>query len=281
MENKKPIIMRGAPVAEHMLTNLTWDHLTVLYILSNQDDPASAVYVRNKKKKCEEVGIKCEIYDISKSTIQEVTKILYELFSKYFLEKSYIIIQKPLPKQLQPYENNLENSLKKHAAMDIDAFGGDLSTEFRTPATPLGIIKMLEYYIGLDMLNGLDAVVIGRSEIVGKPMADLLLKYNCTVTICHSHTRNLKEHTRAADLIVSAVGKPKFLTADYINPDRHPIIVDVGINRDENNKLCGDVDFEQVSPLCSCISPVPGGVGVLTVASLIYKMGEKNEKQEN
>lgn len=281
MENKKPIIMRGAPVAEHMLTNLTWDHLTVLYILSNQDEPASAVYVRNKKKKCEEVGIKCEIYDISKSTIQEVTKILYELFSKYFLEKSYIIIQKPLPKQLQPYENNLENSLKKHAAMDIDAFGGDLSTEFRTPATPLGIIKMLEYYIGLDMLNGLDAVVIGRSEIVGKPMADLLLKYNCTVTICHSHTRNLKEHTRAADLIVSAVGKPKFLTADYINPDRHPVIVDVGINHDENNKLCGDVDFEQVSPLCSCISPVPGGVGVLTVASLIYKMGEKNEKQEN
>lgn len=278
MENKKPLIMRGAPVAEHMLTNLTWDPFTVLYILSNQDDPASIVYVRNKKKKCEEVGIKCEIYDISKSTIQEVTKILYELFSRYFLEKSYIIIQKPLPKQLQPYEDNLERSLKKHAAMDIDAFGGDLSTEFRTPATPLGIIKMLEYYIGLDMLNGLDAVVIGRSEIVGKPMADLLLKYNCTVTICHSHTRNLKEHTRAADLIVSAVGKPKFLTADYINPDRHPIIVDVGINRDENNKLCGDVDFEQVSPLCSCISPVPGGVGVLTVASLIYKMGEKNEK---
>ena len=275
MENKKPIIMRGSPVAEHMLTNLTWDHLTVLYILSNQEDPASAIYVRNKKKKCEEVGIKCEIYNISKSTIQEVTKILYELFSRYFLEKSYIIIQKPLPKQLQPYEDNLENSLKKHAAMDIDAFGGDLSTEFRTPATPLGIIKMLEYYIGLDMLNGLDAVVIGRSEIVGKPMADLLLKYNCTVTICHSHTRNLKEHTRAADLIVSAVGKPKFLTADYINPDRHPVIVDVGINHDENNKLCGDVDFEQVSPLCSCISPVPGGVGVLTVATLIYKMGDK------
>ena len=281
MENKKPVIMRGSPVAEHILSNLTWDHLTVLYILSNQEDPASAVYVRNKKKKCEEVGIKCEIYDISKSTIQEVTKMLYELFSRYFLEKSYIIIQKPLPKQLQPYEDNLENSLKKHTAMDIDAFGGDLSTEFRTPATPLGIIKMLDYYIGLDMLNGLDAVVIGRSEIVGKPMADLLLKYNCTVTICHSHTRNLKEHTRAADLIVSAVGKPKFLTADYINPDRRPIVIDVGINRDENNKLCGDVDFEQVSPLCSCISPVPGGVGVLTVATLVYKMGEKNGKQEN
>ena len=165
--------------------------------------------------------------------------------------------------------------------MDIDAFGGDLSTEFRTPATPLGIIKMLDYYIGLNKLDGLNAVVIGRSEIVGKPMADLLLKYNCTVTICHSHTKNLKEHTRAADLIVSAVGKPKFLTADYIDPERRPIIVDVGINRDENNKLCGDVDFEQVSPLCNCISPVPGGVGVLTVATLVYKMGEKKWVQKS
>ena len=278
MENKEPIIMRGGPVAEHMLTNLTWNPSTILYILSNQDDPASAVYVRNKKKKCEEVGIKCEIYDISKFNINEVVEKLDEIYFNNNLEKRYIILQKPLPKHIQPYEQELEKELKRYPQLDIDAFGGDLSTEFCTPATPLGIIKMLEYYIGLDMLNGLDAVVIGRSEIVGKPMADLLLKYNCTVTICHSHTRNLKEHTRAADLIVSAVGKPKFLTADYINPDRHPIIVDVGINRDENNKLCGDVDFEQVLPLCSCISPVPGGVGVLTVASLIYKMGETNEK---
>lgn len=280
MENKKPIIMRGVPVAEHMLTNLTWDPSTTLYILSNQEDPASAVYVRNKKKKCEEVGIKCEVYDISKLDINEVVEKLDEIYFNNS-EKRYIILQKPLPKHIQPYEQELEKELKRYPQLDIDAFGGDLSTEFRTPATPLGIIKMLEYYIGLDMLDGLDTVVIGRSEIVGKPMADLLLKYNCTVTICHSHTRNLKEHTRAADLIVSAVGKPKFLTADYINPDRHPVIVDVGINRDENNKLCGDVDFERVSPLCSCISPVPGGVGVLTVASLIYKMGEKNEKQEN
>ena len=273
-ENKAPVILRGSPVAEHMLSNLTWDPSTTLYILSNQEDPASAVYVRNKKKKCEEVGIKCEIYDISKFDINEVVEKLDEIYFNNS-EKRYIILQKPLPKHLQPYEQELEKELKRHPEMDIDAFGGDLSTEFRTPATPLGIIKMLDYYIGLDKLDGLNTVVIGRSEIVGKPMADLLLKYNCTVTICHSHTKNLKEYTRMADLIVSAVGKPKFLTADYIDPDRRPIIVDVGINRDENNKLCGDVDFEQVSPLCSCISPVPGGVGVLTVATLVYKMGEK------
>ena len=278
MENKETIIMRGSPVAEHMLSNLTWDPSTILYILSNQDDPASAVYVRNKKKKCEEVGIKCEVYDISKSSKEEFLEILEAILNPQYIQKRYIIIQKPLPKQFKPYEAQIDGLLKE-TEFDIDAFGGDLSTEFRTPATPLGIIKMLDYYVGLDKLDGLNAVVIGRSEIVGKPMADLLLKYNCTVTICHSHTKNLKEHTRAADLIVSAVGKPKFLTADYIDPARRPIVVDVGINRDENNKLCGDVDFEQVSPLCSYISPVPGGVGVLTVASLVYKMGEKkNEK---
>lgn len=278
MENKETIIMRGSPVAEHILSNLTWDPSTILYILSNQDDPASAVYVRNKKKKCEEVGIKCEVYDISKSSKEEFLEILEAILDPQYIQKRYIIIQKPLPKQFKPYEAQIDGLLKE-TEFDIDAFGGDLSTEFRTPATPLGIIKMLDYYVGLDKLDGLNAVVIGRSEIVGKPMADLLLKYNCTVTICHSHTKNLKEHARAADLIVSAVGKPKFLTADYIDPARRPIIVDVGINRDENNKLCGDVDFEQVSPLCSYISPVPGGVGVLTVASLIYKMGEKkNEK---
>ena len=278
MENKETIIMRGSPVAEHMLSNLTWDPSTILYILSNQDDPASAVYVRNKKKKCEEVGIKCEVYDISKSSKEEFLEILEAILDPQYIQKRYIIIQKPLPKQFKPYEAQIDGLLKE-TEFDIDAFGGDLSTEFRTPATPLGIIKMLDYYVGLDKLDGLNAVVIGRSEIVGKPMADLLLKYNCTVTICHSHTKNLKEHTRAADLIVSAVGKPKFLTADYIDPARRPIVVDVGINRDENNKLCGDVDFEQVSPLCSYISPVPGGVGVLTVASLVYKMGEKkNEK---
>ncbi len=278
MENKETIIMRGSPVAEHMLTNLTWDPSTTLYILSNQDDPASAVYVRNKKKKCEEVGIRCEVYDISKSSKEEFLEILEAILDPQYTQKRYIIIQKPLPKQFKPYEAQIDNLLKE-TEFDIDAFGGDLSTEFRTPATPLGIIKMLDYYVGLDKLDGLNVVVIGRSEIVGKPMADLLLKYNCTVTICHSHTKNLKEHTRAADLIVSAVGKSKFLTADYIDPARRPIVVDVGINRDENNKLCGDVDFEQVSPLCSYISPVPGGVGVLTVASLVYKMGEKkNEK---
>ena len=188
----------------------------------------------------------------------------------------YIIIQQPIPKHLEQHESKFEAVMKSLSSSDIDAFDGDLSTEFKTPATPLGIIKMIDYYVGLDKLDGMNAVVIGRSKIVGKPMADLLLKYNCTVTVCHSHTKDLSLYTRNADLIVSAVGKAKFLTEDYIG-DNKPIVVDVGINRDENGKLCGDVDFESVVPKCSFISPVPKGVGVLTVASLVYKMGENVE----
>ena len=266
-------IMYGQEVAQNMLEGLTWNPNHTLYILSNQADPASAVYVRNKKKKCEEVGVKCIIYDISNDTIERVKNILYNEIS-YNLEKYYVIIQKPLPVHLRKYEKEIDAFFKDFPHTNIDAFGGDLSTEFKTPATPLGVMKMLDYYVGVKNLDGLNAVVLGRSEIVGKPMAGLLLNVNCTVTVCHSHTKNLKDYTRNADLIVSAIGKPKFITNDYIG-DNRPIIVDVGINRDENGKLCGDVDFENVKEKCSFISPVPKGVGILTVASLVYKMGKK------
>ena len=270
METK---IMYGQEVAQNMLKDLTWNPRHTLYILSNQADPASAVYVRNKKKKCEEVGVRCVVYDISSSCIEQINDILYNEIS-LSSEKYYVIIQKPLPVQLREYEKEIDAFFKKFPDADIDAFGGDLSTEFKTPATPLGVMKMLDYYVGTKTLDGLNTVVLGRSEIVGKPMAGLLLNANCTVTVCHSHTKNLKDYTRNADLIVSAIGKPKFITSDYIG-DNRPIIVDVGINRDENGKLCGDVDFEDVKEKCSFISPVPKGVGVLTVASLVYKMGKK------
>lgn len=265
-------IMYGKEVADNMLQNWKPYKNACLYIFSNEDDPASKVYVRNKKSKCEEQGLKCEVFNISQASILEVRNLLKNYIPKR--GRNYIIFQKPLPKQLQPYEPELDNFLAKHPKMDIDAFEGDLSTEFKTPATPLGIIKMLDYYVGLKNLDGMNAVVIGRSKIVGKPMADLLLKYNCTVTICHSHTKDLSQYTKRADLIISAVGKPKFLTGECLG-DNNPIIVDVGINRDENGKLCGDIDFDSAAPKCSFISPVPKGVGVLTVASLVYKMGEK------
>lgn len=274
----EPIIMYGKEVADNMLKDFKAKEGSCLYIFSNQADPASKVYVNNKKKKCEELGVPCVVYDISNATYSEVERELGQIVYKEYLKhpRRYVIIQKPLPKQLQEFENYIDIWFKERPSIDIDAFDGDLSTEFKTPATPLGIIKMLDYYVGLDKLDGMNAVVIGRSKIAGKPMADLLLKYNCTVTICHSHTKDLSLYTKNADLIVSAVGKAKFLTADYIGENK-PIVVDVGINRDENGKLCGDVDFESVAPKCSFISPVPKGVGVLTVASLVYKMGENVE----
>lgn len=274
----EPVIMYGKEVADNMLKDFKAKEGSCLYIFSNQADPASKVYVNNKKKKCEELDVPCVIYDISNSMYSEIEKRLDDIVHKDYFKhpRRYVIIQKPLPKQLQKFENYINLWFKENPSIDIDAFDGDLSTEFKTPATPLGIIKMLDYYVGLDKLDGMNAVVIGRSKIVGKPMADLLLKYNCTVTICHSHTKDLSLYTKNADLIVSAVGKAKFLTEDYIG-DNKPIVVDVGINRDENGKLCGDVDFESVAPKCSFISPVPKGVGVLTVASLVYKMGENVE----
>ena len=274
----EPVIMYGKEVADNMLKDFKAKEGSCLYIFSNQADPASKVYVNNKKKKCEELGVPCIVYDISNAMYSEIEKRLDDIVHKDYFKhpRRYVIIQKPLPKQLQKFENYINLWFKENPSIDIDAFDGDLSTEFKTPATPLGIIKMIDYYVGLDKLDGMNAVVIGRSKIVGKPMADLLLKYNCTVTVCHSHTKDLSLYTRNADLIVSAVGKAKFLTEDYIG-DNKPIIVDVGINRDENGKLCGDVDFESVAPKCSFISPVPKGVGVLTVASLVYKMGENIE----
>ena len=272
------VIMYGKEVADNMLKDFKAKKGSCLYIFSNQSDPASKVYVNNKKKKCEELGVYCVVYDISNSIYAEIEKRLDDIVNRDYFKhpRRYVIIQKPLPKQLQKFEKYIDLWFKENPSIDIDAFDGDLSTEFKTPATPLGIIKMLDYYVGLDKLDGMNAVVIGRSKIVGKPMADLLLKYNCTVTICHSHTKDLSLYTKNADLIVSAVGKAKFLTEDYIG-DNKPIVVDVGINRDENGKLCGDVDFESVAQKCSFISPVPKGVGVLTVASLVYKMGENVE----
>ena len=272
------IIMYGKEVADNMLKDFKARGCSCLYIFSNQSDPASKVYVNNKKKKCEELGVPCIVYDISNAMYSEIEKRLDDIVHKDYFKhpRRYVIIQKPLPKQLQKFEKYIDLWFKENPSIDIDAFDGDLSTEFKTPATPLGIVKMLDYYVGLDKLDGMNAVVIGRSKIVGKPMADLLLKYNCTVTVCHSHTKDLSLYTKNADLIVSAVGKAKFLTEDYIG-DNKPIVVDVGINRDENGKLCGDVDFESVAPKCSFISPVPKGVGVLTVASLVYKMGENIE----
>lgn len=268
----EPTIMYAQPVIDKMFENFKPNFKAHLYIFSNESDPASKIYVRNKQKKCQEFGIKCTVYDISEWNYMQLRDTLFGIENDIIYD-NYIIVQKPLPNQLKECEEIIDNWLSRNPALDLDAFDGDLKTDFSTPATPLGIMKMLDYYVGLDKLEGMNAVVIGRSKIVGKPMAELLNKKNCTVTLCHSKTKDISFYTKNADIIIVAVGKPKFLTKEMLGENK-PIIVDIGINRDENGKVCGDVDFENVKDKCSFISPVPKGVGPLTVASLVYKMGE-------
>ena len=230
------------------------------------DDPASRVYVNNKKKACEVVGFKSEEYALPAETTQEE---LLELVNTLNNKKDIngILVQLPLPKHLDEKEViEAINPIK-----DVDAFhatnvGKIMIGDYDfLPCTPAGVMEMLSSY-DIDV-NGKNCVVIGRSNIVGKPMAMLLLHKNGTVTICHSRTQNLKEVCAGADILVAAVGIPKFVTADMVKEGA--VVIDVGMDRDENGKLCGDVDFENVKDKTSYITPVPGGVGPMTIAMLM------------
>lgn len=230
------------------------------------EDPASQVYVRNKKKGCEEAGFYSEIHEMPATTTQEELQAKLEEINAN--EKIHgILVQLPLPKHLD--EKAVIDAIPPEK--DVDAFHpvntgkimiGDYSF---LPCTPAGVMKMLEFE-GISPA-GKECVVIGRSNIVGKPMAMLLLHANGTVTVCHSRTKNLQEVTKRADILVSAVGKAKFVTADMVKEGA--VVIDVGMNRDENGKLCGDVDFAAVSEVASAITPVPGGVGVMTITMLL------------
>lgn len=230
------------------------------------DDPASKVYVNNKKKACEFCGIRSLEYLLPADASQEELNSLVEKLNS---DESVngILCQLPLPSHLD--EKEVLNLIKPEK--DVDAFhpenvGHIMIGDFNfLPCTPAGIMEMLKYEnIGLD---GKNCVIIGRSNIVGKPMAMLMLKENATVTVCHSHTKNLKELVARADVVVAAVGKAKFVTADMIKDGA--VIVDVGINRCEDGKLYGDVDFEACKEKASYITPVPGGVGPMTIATLM------------
>lgn len=230
------------------------------------DDPASRVYVNNKKKACELVGFKSEEYALPAQTSQEE---LLELVKKLNEKKDIngILVQLPLPKHLD--EKQVIEAI--NPIKDVDAFhavnvGKIMIGDYDfLPCTPAGVMEMLSSY---DIpVSGKNCVVIGRSNIVGKPMAMLLLHKNGTVTICHSKTQNLKEICSGADILVAAVGIPKFVTADMVKEGA--VVIDVGMDRDENGKLCGDVDFENVKEKTSYITPVPGGVGPMTIATLM------------
>ena len=234
------------------------------------DNEASKIYVRNKIKACHLVGIEEILIKLEATiTTDELLKVVMDLNMRADVDG--IIVQLPLPKQID--EAKIINAIQTDK--DVDGFGvinkGNLfcGLPCLKSATPYGIIKLLEAY-DID-LTGKCAVVIGRSNIVGKPMAMLLLSKNATVTICHSKTQDLPSITKQADVLVVAIGKAKFVTADMVKEGA--VVVDVGMNRSEG-VLCGDVDFENVAPLCSYITPVPGGVGPLTIAMLLVNTKE-------
>ena len=237
------------------------------------ENPASQVYVRNKHKACTELGFYSEGVELPADTTRE--RLLAEIDRLNHDDRIHgILVQLPLPKALQPYESEVLEAIDP--LKDVDGFHpvnvGRLVTGQKAlvPCTPHGCLRMLE--LADIPVDGANAVIIGRSNIVGKPMLHLLLGKNATVTICHSRTKNLAEITRQADILVAAVGKPKFVTADMVKPGA--AVIDVGINRVAPKKLVGDVDFEAVSKVAGAITPVPGGVGLLTIAMLMQNTVE-------
>lgn len=237
-----------------------------LAVVKVGNDPASAVYVRNKEKACEYVGITSRTLALPEETTEEeLLKVVNDLNEGKAVNG--ILVQLPLPKHIDESKVLLAIDSNK----DVDGFHPVnvgkmvIGEETFLPCTPAGIIEMLKR---TDVeISGKECVVIGRSNIVGKPMSMLMLKENATVTIAHSRTKDLKEVTKRADILIAAIGKAKFVTADYVKEGA--VIIDVGMDRDENGKLCGDVDFDSVSQVASAITPVPGGVGPMTVTMLL------------
>ena len=242
------------------------------------DDPASRVYVNNKKKACEYVGFRSLEFALPAETTQEeLIALINELNDRE--DVNGILCQLPVPEHIDDKAVIAAIDVKK----DVDAFsaynvGKILIGDYDfLPCTPAGVMEILRYY-DIDV-TGKRCVVIGRSNIVGKPMAALLMHANGTVTVAHSRSENLAEITKEADILVSAIGKAKFVTSDMVKDGA--VVIDVGMNRDENGKLCGDVDFISVSEKCSYITPVPGGVGPMTIAMLMQNTLKAFRIQEN
>lgn len=248
-----------------------------LAVIMVGDNQASKVYVKNKSKACEEIGIQYEEYLLDENITQEE---LNNLIKKLNSDKTIngILLQSPIPNNLNINEAFKSITYEK----DVDGFTPSsvgklvIGEDTFISCTPYGIIKMFEEY-GID-LTGKDVVILGRSNIVGKPLAQCCLSKNATVTICHSKTKNIKEYTKRADILIAAIGKAKFVTEDMVKDG--VIVIDVGINRDENGKIVGDVNFEQVEKVASHITPVPGGVGPMTIAMLMNNV-IKATKQQN
>ena len=247
-----------------------------LAVIMVGNNPASKVYVKNKSRACTEVGIEYEEYLLDEDISQED---LISLIHKLNKEKSIngILLQSPIPDNL-----NINQAFKEISyAKDVDGFTpssiGKLSIGEDTfiSCTPYGVIKMFDEY-GID-LTGKNVVILGRSNIVGKPLLQCCLNKNATVTICHSKTKDLKEYTKRADILIAAIGKSKFVTKDMLKPG--VVVIDVGINRGADGKITGDVDYEEVEKIASYITPVPGGVGPMTIAMLMNNVIKATKEQ--
>ncbi len=247
-----------------------------LAVIQVGNDPASSVYVGNKKKACEYVGIRSLAYELPEETSEEE---LLALINKLNEDETVngILVQLPVPEHIDADKIIRTISPKK----DVDGFHPQnvgklvIGEDGFVSCTPAGIIELLKRS-GISM-EGKNCVVIGRSNIVGKPMALLMLRENATVTIAHSKTKNLKEICKTADILIVAIGKPQFVTADYVKEGA--VVIDVGIHRGENKKLCGDVKYDEVAPIASAITPVPGGVGPMTIAMLMNNCVESLKLQ--
>ena len=275
----KPLIEETLPQLKEFCSQLkTPPKMRVILVGDNQ---ASQTYVKHKEKQCNKIGADFELIklsaDIEKSAfLEEINK----LNTDNSIHGGFV--QLPLPKHLQDIDTTELIAKEK----DVDGFGiesfmGLIKNNYQRgfiPCTPKGIMSLLQ--ASELELKGKKVTVIGRSLIVGKPMSLLLLNAGATVTMCHSKTKNLQEHTQSADIIISAVGKPKFLTKEYFKSDGSQILIDVGMNRDEDNKLCGDIDFESVKDQVAAITPVPGGVGPMTVLSLMQNLVLAKKRSE-
>lgn len=250
---------------------------TCLAVIQVGDDPASSIYVRNKKRACAYVGIESLSYELPEETTEDqLVKLVKGLNENDNVHG--ILVQLPLPKHI-----NADTIIRTISPdKDVDGFHPEsvgrlcIGEPGFVSCTPAGIIQLLKRS-GIE-IEGKECVVVGRSNIVGKPMSILLLRENGTVTITHSRTKDLKEVTGRADILVVAIGKPKFITADYVKEGA--VVIDVGMHRNEENKLCGDVDFDDIKDKVSAITPVPGGVGPMTIAMLMYNCVEAAKGQE-
>ena len=247
-----------------------------LAVIMVGDDGASKIYVKNKSKACEELGIDYEEFLLGDDTTQEqLLNLIKELNEKKDVHG--ILLQSPIPKHLDINEAFRTIAPEK----DVDGFNPVnvgklvLGQDTFISCTPFGVIKLLEEYN--IPIEGKNAVVIGRSNIVGKPMLQCLLNKHATITICHSKTENLKEVTKKADILVAAIGKANFVTKDMVKDGA--VVIDVGINRNEQGKVCGDVDFEEIQSIASYITPVPGGVGPMTIAMLLNNVVKAAEEK--